>query len=98
MKNAWPVELRWKKKENHLCITFDDGIIRDLPAKFLREKSPSAEMRGHGGVKPASPASIDPNVQITSLDPVGNYAVRITFSDGHDTGLFTWDYLYGLKA
>lgn len=94
MVSPWPIELRLKKKENCLAITFDDGKTATLPAKLLRENSPSAEVKGHGGRKPE--IKIDPDVRIETLEPVGNYAVCITFSDGHNTGLFSWETLYGL--
>lgn len=91
-KNHWPTEIRLKKDRRGLVVRFDDGVDHDLPAEMLRVLSPSAEVQGHsaeqrvilGGKK---------GVSITAVDPVGNYAVRLTFDDGHNTGLFTWGYL-----
>ena len=86
------MELRVNPARNTLSIRFDDGAHVSLPAELLRVKSPSAEVRGHGGAKPA-PVTGKENVKITRLEPVGNYAVRIVFDDGHDSGLYSWDYL-----
>jgi DUF971 family protein len=91
-KTPWPTEIRLKRDRRALGVTFDDGVAHDLPAEMLRVLSPSAEVQGHspeqrktvGGKK---------DVSITAVDPVGNYAVRLTFDDGHNTGLFTWTYL-----
>lgn len=88
----WPVEMRVKSAERALEIDFDDGKTFRLPAELLRVESPSAEVRGHG----ASQKTILGGkrlVGITRLEPVGNYAVRIHFDDGHDTGIFSWSYL-----
>ena len=92
MEDVWPTELRLDKDKRLLSVTFDDGRSFALPAELLRVLSPSAEVQGHspeqrvtlGGKK---------NVSIVRLEPVGNYAVRIVFDDGHDTGLFVWEYL-----
>ena len=91
----WPTELRLKRDERRLEIDFDDGVSFSLPAELLRVESPSAEVRGHGGEE----KKIVPGkrtVAITSVEPQGHYAVRILFDDGHDTGLYTWEYLYEL--
>ncbi len=91
----WPTELRLKREERRLEIDFDDGSSFSLPAELLRVESPSAEVRGHGGEE----KKIVPGkrkVAIKALDPAGHYALRILFDDGHDTGLYTWDYLYEL--
>ena len=91
----WPSEIKLKKAERRLEVRFDDGSAFALPAEYLRVESPSAEVQGHGtGNKTI--VSGKRNVAITSLEPVGNYAVRIIFSDGHDSGLFTWETLYRL--
>ena len=91
----WPSEIKLKKAERRLEVHFDDGSAFALPAEYLRVESPSAEVQGHGtGNKTIVPGKR--NVAITSLEPVGNYAVRIIFSDGHDSGLFTWETLYRL--
>ena len=94
---TWPLELRVNPARNKLNIRFDDGAQVSLPAAILRVKSPSAEVRGHGGAKPA-PVIGKEHVKITRLEPVGNYAVRIVFDDGHDSGLYSWDYLRDLAG
>ncbi|GGD23458.1 gamma-butyrobetaine hydroxylase-like domain-containing protein [Pyruvatibacter mobilis] len=91
----WPTDISLKKSERTLTVTFDDGAMFTLPAELLRVESPSAEVQGHGaGQKKTVPGKR--NVAITNVEPVGTYALRIIFSDGHDSGLFTWDYLYEL--
>jgi DUF971 family protein len=91
----WPVELRLKRAEKLLEIAFDDGSHFHLPAEYLRVESPSAEVQGHGpGQKTLVPGRA--HVGIMELEPVGNYAVRIKFDDLHDTGIYSWNYLYQL--
>ena len=93
--HPWPVEIKLKKSERALEVTFDDGAHFRLGAELLRVESPSAEVQGHGaGQKKTVPGKA--NVAIVALEPVGNYAVRIVFDDGHDTGLYTWETLYRL--
>ena len=89
---AWPLELRVNQARTALDILFDDGARATLAAETLRVQSPSAEVRGHGGRKPP-PVTGKAEVKIARLEPVGNYAVRIVFDDGHDSGLYSWDYL-----
>ena len=91
----WPVELRLKRAEKRLEIRFDDGKEFSLPAEYLRVESPSAEVQGHGPGEKTIVAG-RAHVGIMDLEPVGNYAVRIKFDDLHDTGIFSWDYLYQL--
>jgi DUF971 family protein len=91
---AWPEEIRLKREARQLEIRFDDGKSFSLPAELLRVESPSAEVQGHGEGKAVVAGKRW--VGIRELQPVGNYAVRIVFDDGHDTGLYTWRYLYGL--
>ena len=94
-KLPWPTELRLNPEKNLLTVTFDDGERVQLAAEYLRVESPSAEVQGHG----PSERTIVPkkrNVKICALEPVGHYAVRIKFDDGHDTGLYTWKYLLEL--
>jgi DUF971 family protein len=91
----WLEDITWKKTKNALHLVFENGVSFDVTAFILRANSPSAEVQGHGGVKPH--VHIDPNVRITDLQPVGNYALRIIFDDGHATGLYTWNWLYGLR-
>ncbi|MGF1624585.1 MAG: gamma-butyrobetaine hydroxylase-like domain-containing protein [Alphaproteobacteria bacterium] len=89
---AWPVEITLDPSKLWLTVAYDDGATFRLPAELLRVESPSAEVQGHGGdQKTIVPGKR--SVTIRSLEPVGNYAVRIAFSDGHDTGLYTWRYL-----
>jgi DUF971 family protein len=91
----WPVEIRLKRSEKLLEISFDDGSRFRLPAEYLRVESPSAEVQGHGlGQKTLVPGRA--HVGITGIEPVGNYAVRIIFDDLHDTGIYSWGYLYQL--
>lgn len=90
-----PTEIRLKKAEKILEVDFDDGTTMKLPAELLRVESPSAEVMGHGpGQKTIVPGRAE--VGIMDLEPVGNYAIRIKFDDLHDTGIYSWDYLYAL--
>jgi DUF971 family protein len=90
-----PVELTLHKQSRTLEIAFDDGAVFTLPFEFLRVHSPSAEVRGHGaGQEVLQTGKRD--VVMTALEPVGNYAVQPHFSDGHNTGIYSWDYLYSL--
>ena len=80
-----------------LEISFDDGERFQLPAEYLRVYSPSAEVRGHGAGQEVLQVG-KRQVSITALEPVGHYALKITFDDGHDSGLYSWTYLYELGA
>ena len=91
----WPVELRLKRAEKRLDIEFDDGKRFSLAAEYLRVESPSAELQGHGSGQKTIIGE-RAHVGILDLEPVGNYAVRIKFDDLHDTGIFSWEYLYQL--
>jgi DUF971 family protein len=91
----WPIELRVNRAEKLLVVTFDDGARFELPAELLRVESPSAEVKGHGPGQKTIVAGRR-HVGIMDLEPVGNYAVRIMFDDLHDTGMYSWDYLYHL--
>lgn len=90
-----PKELRVSKDRRTLTVTFPGHDAFALPAELLRVLSPSAEVQGHS---PEQRVTVPGkrNVGITRIDPVGNYAVRITFDDLHDTGIFTWNYLHDL--
>lgn len=90
-----PTEIKLHQKSRVLEIGFDDGKVFTLPCEFLRVYSPSAEVRGHGPGQEVLQVG-KAQVEITAIEPVGHYAVRLVFSDGHDTGLYAWDYLYGL--
>lgn len=88
-------EIKLKKAEKVLVVTFEDGRSFTLPAELLRVESPSAEVQGHGpGQKQL--VSGRSHVGIIGLEPVGNYALKIVFDDLHDSGIYTWDYLYWL--
>src|SRR5665213_4226364 len=91
---SWPTELRLNPGRNTLTVSFDSGEHFALAAEYLRVESPSAEVRGHGG--PRRIVRGKENVAITALEPVGNYAVRIVFDDGHDSGLYSWYFLLEL--
>jgi len=93
MTRSWPTELRFSSTQKQLFIAYDDGAEFALAYKTLRLESPSAEVQGHGrGPKPPPPVVSD-SLTVEKADPVGRYAVRIHFSDGHSSGLFTWAYL-----
>lgn len=90
-----PSELRVSKDRRLLTVTFPDHAPFELPAELLRVLSPSAEVQGHSPEQRVTvPGKKD--VEIRAIEPVGNYAVRIVFDDGHNTGLFTWAYLHTL--
>ena len=92
---ARPTEIQLKKTEKRLHIVFDDGNEFSLPAELLRVESPSAEVQGHGPGQKRIVAGRR-HVNIMEIEPVGNYAIRLTFDDLHDTGIFSWAYLYEL--
>jgi DUF971 family protein len=93
----WPSELKLAKGGRSLTATFDDGRIFELSAEYLRVMTGSAQDRGHGsGPRPPMPGKA--NVAVIGVNPVGAYAVRLVFDDGHDTGLYSWDLLYDLGA
>ena len=95
--DQWPTEIRYKKAEKTLEIDFDDGAKFVYPAEYLRVESPSAEVQGHS---PSQKQTVSGrrHVGIMELEPVGNYAVKIKFDDLHDTGIYSWSYLYELGA
>jgi DUF971 family protein len=92
MTEPWPTELRLDKEKRILTVSYDDGQSFALPAELLRVLSPSAEVQGHS---PDQRITVPgkKTVGISRIEPVGNYAVRIVFTDGHDTGLYVWEYL-----
>ena len=89
----WPEEIRLAKSKSLLNVRFDNGKSFSLSAELLRVESPSAEVQGHGPGQKTTPVG-KRNILISSIEPVGNYAIRIGFSDGHNTGIFSWDTLY----
>jgi DUF971 family protein len=92
---AWPSELRLNPEKNALRVAFQGGNAESLPAEMLRVMSPSAEVQGHSPAERKLIAG-KRDVTIKSIEAVGNYAVKLVFSDGHDTGLFTWPFLYDM--
>lgn len=90
-----PTDIRLHQGSRLLEISFDDGNSAMLSCEFLRVYSPSAEVRGHSPGQEVLQTGKE-NVNITGIEPVGNYAIKLIFSDGHDTGLYSWDYLYDL--
>jgi DUF971 family protein len=95
MSTPWPTELRLHKDRRALTVVFDSGESFELPAEYLRVRSPSAEVQGHS---PAERRTVGGkrDVELLELQPVGNYAVRLIFDDMHSTGIFSWDYLHEL--
>jgi DUF971 family protein len=96
---VWPVDISLAPNKAILTVRFDDGRTFALDAELLRVESPSAEVQGHGADQKITPAGKQ-HVTIRGIEPVGHYAIKIIFSDGHDSGLFTWKtlYDYGLNA
>lgn len=92
-----PTEIRLRKKSRLLVVGFDDDRTFELPFEYLRVYSPSAEVRGHGPGQEVLQTGKE-DVDIKALYPVGHYALRIEFDDGHDTGLYSWNYLYELGS
>jgi DUF971 family protein len=94
-REPWPLEIRVVRAERRLEIDFDDGARFSYPAELLRVESPSAEVQGH---TPSQKVTVPGKraVGIVDVTHVGNYAVRITFDDGHDTGIYSWPWLYQL--
>jgi DUF971 family protein len=91
----WPTDLVFDGAARALRIAFDDGARFEIPFELLRVESPSAENKGHGEAAPP-PVTGKAQVGVARAEPVGRYAVRIVFDDGHDTGLYSWDLLYEL--
>jgi DUF971 family protein len=90
-----PTSIKLRTKSRLLEVTFDDGARFELPFEYLRVNSPSAEVRGHGPGQEVLQLGKHA-VAIKTVEPVGHYAVRLVFDDGHDTGLYTWSYLHEL--
>lgn len=90
--SSWPTEIRLAKDRRTLHVAFEDGAAFALSAELLRVESPSAEVQGHG---PAQKKTIPGKaaVEILKVEPIGHYAVKLTFDDMHDTGIYAWDYL-----
>jgi DUF971 family protein len=90
-----PTDIRLHQKSRVLEIAFDDGAIFRLPCELLRVYSPSAEVRGHGPGQEVLQVGKE-NINIRAIEPVGSYAIKLVFDDGHDTGLYSWELLYQL--
>jgi DUF971 family protein len=90
-----PTEIKLHQQSRRLEIAFSDGARFTLPFEFLRVYSPSAEVRGHGPGQETLQIG-KRRVEVSGVEQVGNYAIQPTFSDGHDTGIYSWDYLYEL--
>ena len=95
MSEIIPTEIRLRRTSRLLEVRFSDGSRFELPFEYLRVHSPSAEVKGHGPGQEVLVLGKE-NVGIRAVEPVGQYAVKLVFDDGHDTGLFTWKYLYEL--
>ncbi|MGL4324832.1 MAG: gamma-butyrobetaine hydroxylase-like domain-containing protein [Beijerinckiaceae bacterium] len=91
----WPEEVRLTADKRALAVRFEDGTGYTLPAEYLRVMSPSAEVQGHTPEQKKTVAG-KRNVMIIGVEPIGHYAVRLTFDDMHDTGIFGWDLLHEL--
>ena len=89
----YPAEIKLHQKSRVLDITFSDGKTFQFPCEFLRVYSPSAEVRGHGPSQEILQTG-KKTVNISKIEPVGNYAIQLNFTDGHNTGLYSWDLLY----
>jgi DUF971 family protein len=90
-----PVEIKLRTESRILDVRFDDGSRYELPFEYLRVFSPSAEVKGHGSGEGTLQTG-KKDVRITGIEPIGNYAVRLVFDDGHDTGLYSWRLLHAL--
>jgi DUF971 family protein len=90
-----PVEIKLRTESRVLEVRFDDGSHYQLPFEYLRVFSPSAEVKGHGGGEGLLQTGKE-NVRVTAVEPIGNYALRLVFDDGHNTGLYSWSLLHEL--
>lgn len=97
MSSTKPTEINFHKVSRMLELAFADGSRFQLPAEYLRVYSPSAEVQGHGPGQEVLQIGKE-DVNITHLEPVGHYAISLSFDDNHDTGIYSWDYLYQLGA
>ena len=95
MPDPQPIEIKLRRSARILEVTFEDGSRFELPFEYLRVYSPSAEVKGHGPGQETLVLGKEA-VTVRAVEPVGQYAVKLVFDDGHDTGLYTWKYLYEL--
>jgi DUF971 family protein len=96
-KSPRPTEINLHQQSRMLDIAFDDGCAFSMPVEYLRVHSPSAEVRGHGPGQEVLQTG-KRNVNIDAIEPIGMYAVKLVFTDGHDTGIYSWEYLYDLGS
>ena len=96
-QEPWPSELRLNAEKNALRVVFMNGVAESLSAELLRVMSPSAEVQGHSAAERRL-VSGKRTVTIRAVEPVGNYAVRLVFSDGHNTGIYSWSYLHEMAG
>ena len=92
-----PTDIKLHQRSRVLEVSFDDGQVYQLSCEYLRVYSPSAEVRGHSPDQAVLQVGKE-NVNIERIEPIGHYAVRLVFDDGHDSGLYSWDILYDLGA
>jgi DUF971 family protein len=97
MSDICATEIKLRRRSRVLEVSFDDGSRFELPFEYLRVHSPSAEVRGHGAGEGVLVLGKE-NVVVTAVEPIGRYAVKLVFDDGHDTGLYTWKYLHELGS
>ncbi len=97
MPEHLPTDIKLHQQSRILEISFEDGQVFELSCEYLRVHSPSAEVRGHSPEQAVLQVGKE-RVNIREIEPMGNYAVKLVFDDGHNTGLYTWDYLYELGA
>ncbi|MCZ6772868.1 MAG: DUF971 domain-containing protein [Proteobacteria bacterium] len=97
MPEHLPTDIKLHQQSRILEISFEDGQVFELSCEYLRVHSPSAEVRGHSPEQAVLQVGKE-KVNIREIEPMGNYAVKLVFDDGHNTGLYTWDYLYELGA
>lgn len=95
MIDPWPTEIRLQSGGKVLSVSFESGETVTMTAELLRVESPSAEVKGHGPGQETLVLGKE-DVRIQRIDPIGTYAVRLVFDDGHSTGIFTWPYLFKL--
>jgi DUF971 family protein len=95
VSSPWPLDIAVRKSARVLTIKFDDGAGFNIPFELLRVESPSAQVQGHSAAEKKLVKGKE-NVSIIRVEPVGRYAVKLVFDDGHDSGLYTWDWLYRL--
>ena len=89
-------EIRLSKSKDKLNVSFNDGFVSELTAELLRVESPSAEVQGHGFGQKKTPFG-KKFIKIVSIESIGNYAIRIKFDDGHETGIYSWEFLHNLS-